>query len=77
MGKQYLFLIVTMITVSSCTHKAVFREVTENNRYVISIPDYLKPCTNLSKDAASQYQNTGIGIYSLVIMEKKKTMQAL
>lgn len=75
MGKQYLFLIVTMIAVSSCTHKAEFREVTENNRYVISIPDYLKACKELSKDAASQYQNTDIGIYSLVIMEKKKTMQ--
>ena len=42
MGKQYLFLIVTIIAVSSCNHKAEFREVTENNRYVISIPDYLK-----------------------------------
>ncbi len=75
MYKRYLFFLVTVLVISSCNHKTVFTEVTINNRYSISVPDYLQPCKDLHKDASMQYQNAEKGIYALVIDEKKKTMQ--
>lgn len=68
----FLFLITTFF---ACNQSAVFKEVKVKERYTISIPDYLKPCTDLHKDASLQYQNAENGIYALVIDEKKKTMQ--
>jgi hypothetical protein len=45
-----------------------------NDRYAISIPEYLQPCVDLHKDASFQYQNTDKDIYAFVIDERKKTM---
>lgn len=75
MYKRYLFLLLSAITIFSCNRKTEFVEVEINNRYTVSVPDYLKPCKDLQKDASMQYQNSEKGIYALVIDEKKKTMQ--
>lgn len=69
-----LFFLLCVIALTSCTHKTVFKEVTINNRYTISVPEYLQPCNDLHKDASLQYQNVEKDIYAIVIDEKKSTM---
>jgi hypothetical protein len=59
---------------SSCSNETAFKEVKVNDRYSISIPEYLQPCVDLHKDASFQYQNTDKDIYAIVIDERKKTM---
>lgn len=39
------------------------------------MPTYMKPCTDIQKDASLQYQNLEKDIYAIVIDEKKVTMQ--
>lgn len=75
MFNRYILLLIIPIAFSSCKHETVFTEVKVNNRYSMSIPDYLQPCTDLHKDASMQYQNIEKDIYAMVIDEKKKTMQ--
>ncbi len=75
MVKRVFVFLLAMLTLAACNRPAVFAEVKVNDRYTISIPDYLQPCKDLHKDASLQYQNPDKGIYALVIDEKKKTMQ--
>jgi hypothetical protein len=75
MLRKFLVLLVVSTAVSGCTHETEFKEVKVNNRYAISIPDYLQPCADLHKDASLQYQNVEKDIYAIVIDEKKVTMQ--
>ena len=74
MFKRYLFLLAILLVIVSCNREAVFKEVKVNDRYSISIPEYLQPCADLHKDASLQYQNQDIDIYAMVIDERKKTM---
>ncbi|CAN5427320.1 hypothetical protein BH10BAC1_BH10BAC1_09190 [soil metagenome] len=75
MINRYILIVIVAFAFSGCKHEAVFTEVKVNNRYSLSIPDYLQPCTDLHKDASMQYQNIEKDIYAMVIDEKKKTMQ--
>lgn len=75
MFKRYFILLIIPLTFSCCKNEPVFTEVKVNNRYAISLPDYLQPCTDLHKDASLQYQNTEKEIYAIIIDEKKITMQ--
>jgi hypothetical protein len=75
MFRKFLFSIFILSAFASCNNETVFKEVKVNNRYSISIPDYLQPCTDLHKDASFQYQNTDKDIYAIVIDERKKTME--
>ena len=75
MFNRYILLLIIPFAFTSCKHETVFTEVKVNNRYSLSIPDYLQPCTDLHKDASMQYQNVEKEIYAMVIDEKKKTMQ--
>lgn len=75
MIRKFLFSAVLLTFVVSCKKETVFKEVKINDRYSISVPDYLQPCTDLHKDASLQYQNTEIDIYAMVIDERKKTME--
>jgi hypothetical protein len=72
---RFIFILIALFTFNSCKHETVFTEVKVNNRYSLSVPDYMQPCTDLHKDASLQYQNIDKDIYTLVIDEKKKTMQ--
>ena len=74
MYKQYLLMLMSVLLVSSCNQPTVFKEVKINNRYTISIPDYLQPTPDAGKEASLQYQNTEKDVYAIVIDEKKKTM---
>lgn len=74
MIRKFLFSAVLLTFVVSCKKETVFKEVKINDRYSISVPEYLQPCTDLHKDASLQYQNTEIDIYAMVIDERKKTM---
>jgi len=73
MKKCFLFISLLIFAVS-CTKETVFNTVKVNEKYTISIPDYLKPCTDLHKDASLQYQNTEKEIYIMVLDERKKMM---
>ena len=75
MFNRYILLLIIPFAFTSCKREPVFSEVKVNNRYSMSIPDYLQPCTDLHKDASMQYQNVEKDIYAMVIDEKKKTMQ--
>ena len=75
MLNRYVLILIIAFAVASCKHETVFTEVKVNNRYSLTIPDYMQPCTDLHKDASMQYQNIDKDIYILVIDEKKKTMQ--
>lgn len=74
MSKRFLFLFILPFLIASCKHEAAFKEVKVNDRYAISVPEYLQPCTDLHKDASLQYQNPEEDIYAMVIDERKKTM---
>lgn len=76
MFKYSIAVLLISLTLVSCTHETVFKEVKVNNRYSINIPDYLQPCADIHKDASLQYQNVDKDIYAIVINEKKITMQA-
>lgn len=76
MLKYSIAVLLISLTMVSCTHETVFKEVKVNNRYSIEIPDYLQPCADIHKDASLQYQNVDKDIYAIVINEKKITMQA-
>src|SRR6218665_1458713 len=65
---------ISSLMLVSCTKETVFKEVKVNDRYAISVPDYLQPCVDLHQDASLQYQNTELDIYAMVIDERKKTM---
>jgi hypothetical protein len=70
-----LFVAITILLFfSSCKKESTFKEVKVNDRYSISIPDYLQPCVDLHNDASFQYQNIDKDIYAFVIDERKKTM---
>ncbi len=75
MFNRFIFIFLICFAFASCKHETVFTEVKVNNRYSMSIPDYLQTCTDLHKDASMQYQNVEKDIYAMVIDEKKKTMQ--
>ena len=75
MFNRFLFLVIIVFTISSCKHETVFTEVKVNNRFAISVPEYMQPCADLHKDASLQYQNTELDIYAMVIEEKKATME--
>jgi hypothetical protein len=75
MFNRYILLLIVPLAFASCKRETVFTEVKVNNRYSLSIPDYLQACTDLHKDASMQYQNVEKDIYVMVIDEKKKTMQ--
>ncbi len=72
--KKYFLFIPLLIFVNSCTKETVFTSVKVNEKYTIAIPDYLKPCTDLHKDASIQYQNPEKEVYAIVIDERKKLM---
>jgi hypothetical protein len=74
MLSKFSFLLVMVFIFSSCSNENAFKEVKVNDRYSISIPEYLQPCVDLHKDASFQYQNTDKDIYAIVIDERKKTM---
>lgn len=74
MIRKLLFSIAIFTLISSCKKETAFKEVKVNERYAISIPDYLQPCVDLHADASFQYQNTDKDIYAFVIDERKKTM---
>jgi len=74
MIRKFLFSVAILSLLVSCNNETAFKEVTVNNQYAISIPDYLQPCVDLHKDASFQYQNTEKDIYAIVIDERKKTM---
>lgn len=71
--KKIYFLLITVLF--SCTSKTQFNDVIINDRYSISLADYLSPCSDLHSDASLQYQNIEKEIYALVIDEKKSKMQ--
>lgn len=75
MFKRYFILLFIPICFATCKHETVFTEVKVNNRYAISMPDYLQPCADIQPDASLQYQNVEKEIYAIVIDEKKSTMQ--
>jgi len=74
MFQKFTLLIAFLFIITSCSNETAFKEVKVNDRYAISIPEYLQPCTDLHKDASFQYQNTDKDIYAFVIDERKKTM---
>ncbi len=67
--------IVILSLLFSCHEETKFTEVNINNRYTIEIPTYMKPCSDIQKDASLQYQNLEKDVYAIVIDEKKVTMQ--
>jgi hypothetical protein len=75
MYSRYILLLIIPFAFTACKRETVFTEVKVNNRYSLSIPDYLQACTDIHKDASMQYQNVDKDIYVMVIDEKKKTMQ--
>ena len=74
MFRKILTLCSLLFLIASCSNETAFREVKVNDRYAVSIPEYLQPCVDLHKDASFQYQNTDKDIYAFVIDERKKTM---
>jgi hypothetical protein len=74
MIRKFLFSVAILSLVASCKNETTFKEVKVNDRYSISIPEYLQPCVDLHKDASFQYQNADKDIYAIVIDERKKTM---
>jgi hypothetical protein len=75
MLKHYFILLLFPLCFANCKKETVFTEVKVNDRYAISIPDYLQPCADIQPDASLQYQNVEKEIYAIVINEKKSTMQ--
>src|ERR1035437_2270908 len=75
MIRNSTFLLLIVFSFASCKHETVFTEVKVNNRFAISVPEYMQPCADLHKDASLQYQNTELDIYAMVIEEKKSTME--
>ncbi len=73
--KKAIYIFILSVFIASCTTKTQFHEVTINNQYTISIPDYLQPCADIHPDASLQYQNIEMDIYAIVIDEKKETME--
>lgn len=71
--KKILFLLLPFVI--SCNNETAFTEVSVSNKYSIQIPTYMKPCTDILKDASLQYQNLEKDVYAIVIDEKKVTMQ--
>ena len=74
--KKITIIMLLLFYIASCKQETTFIQKNIANRYSILIPGYLKPCTDLHKDASLQYQNVEQDIYALVIDEKKITMQA-
>lgn len=74
MIKKLLFSI-TLLFLFSCSSETAFKEVKVNERYAVSVPEYMQACTDLHKDASFQFQNTEKDIYAIVIDERKKTME--
>ena len=74
MFRKFLFSTLLILAITSCNTETVFKEVKVNDRYSISVPEYLQPCVDLHKDASFQYQNNEKDMYAIVIDERKKTM---
>lgn len=72
--KKLVPLVILSLLVS-CRQETTFTEVNINNRYTIEIPTYMKPCSDIQKDASLQYQNLEKDVYAIVIDEKKVAMQ--
>ncbi len=75
MIRKITTILIVIIIFSACSTKTAFHEVTINNQYTITLPEYLQPCADIHPDASLQYQNTELEIYALVIDEKKETME--
>jgi hypothetical protein len=74
MIRKLLFSVAILSLISSCKQESAFKEVKVNERYAISVPDYLQPCAELHEDASFQFQNVDKDVYAIVIDERKKTM---
>jgi hypothetical protein len=70
-----IFFLLLLTSLFSCSQETTFTEVNINNRYTIAVPTYMKPCSDIQKDASMQYQNLEKDVYAIVIDEKKVTMQ--
>jgi hypothetical protein len=73
--KQFFILFSFIILLSSCHRDTTYTESKVNNRYAISIPDYMQPTTFLHKDESFQCADTLKDFYAIVMDEKKKTLE--
>ena len=74
--KQFFILLSFVVVLTSCHHDTTYTESKVNNRYIISIPDYMQPSSFLHKDASFQCADTIKDIYAVVMDEKKKTIES-
>jgi hypothetical protein len=74
--KQFVILLSFVLVLASCHRDTTYTESKVNNRYIISIPDYMKPSYFLHKDASFQCADTTKDIYAVVMDEKKKTLES-
>ncbi|MCC6689945.1 MAG: hypothetical protein IT235_00290 [Bacteroidia bacterium] len=71
--KYISFLFV--VTLLACAHPVKFNNVNINNKFVLQLPEYMQPATELHSDASLQYKNEEKDIYTIVINENKTEMK--
>ena len=71
MIKKNFYFSFTFILLISCLNKPGLKEVKVNDKYILSVPDYLTPCADLNQQASLQLQNLDEDFYLIVIDEEK------
>ena len=73
--KKYAIIFLFILSLCACMTGDKQQTITIENKYSISIPDFLHKATNLNEEASLQYQHPLKEFYVIVIDETKAEMQ--
>ncbi|MBC7425559.1 MAG: hypothetical protein H7321_03395 [Bacteroidia bacterium] len=72
--KKIIILLLILVSLNSCESFDKEQVVRYQNKYTLSIPDYLTKATNLNDEASLQYMNGSKEFYVIVIDESKSEL---
>ena len=75
MHKHIFSFLLLFFAAFSCTNSNVYTDVLVNDQYLLTVPNSLRPCTDLHKRASLQLQNLSEDFYVVVIDEKKLALR--
>ena len=71
MIKKIVVFFFTSIIIFSCIKKQDVKEIKVNDKYILTVPDYLISCNDLNQQASLQLQSLDSDLYLVVIDEEK------
>ncbi len=68
---KIVYFILLIFFFQACSYNNKFKKYNISNHFTISIPDYMKPCKDISNNAAVQYKNAYRNTYCIVLQDSK------